>query len=50
MRLVPIDVIRQVAPGEGGVLHRTLRPAHLKVAPYYKDRRLLELAGLPYPD
>ena len=30
MRLVPIDVIRQVAPGEGVLVHRTLRPAHLQ--------------------
>jgi type IV secretory pathway TraG/TraD family ATPase VirD4 len=50
MRLVPIDVIRQVAPGEGVLVHRTLRPAHLSIPPYYKDRRVLELADLPYPE
>jgi type IV secretion system protein VirD4 len=48
MRLVPIDVIRQVAPGEGVLVHRTLRPAHLVVPPYYEDRRLLRLAELTH--
>lgn len=48
MRLVPMDVIRQVAPGEGVLLHRTLRPAHLRVPPYYRDRRLAALAGHPF--
>lgn len=31
MRLVPMDALRQVAAGEGVLLHRTLRPAHLRV-------------------
>jgi len=48
MRLVPMDVIRQVAPGEGVLVHRTLRPAHLRVPPYYEDRRLSKLAELPF--
>ena len=50
MRLVPIDVIRQVAPGEEVLVHRTLRPAHLSIPPYYKDRRLSVLADLTYSD
>jgi type IV secretion system protein VirD4 len=50
MRLVPMDVIRQVAPGEGILIHRTLRPAHLLIPPYYRDSRLSALAELPYAD
>lgn len=49
MRLVPMDVLRQVAPGEGVLLHRTLRPAHLRVPPYFTDRRLSALAALSFP-
>ncbi len=49
MRLVPMDVIRQVAPGEGILIHRTLRPAHLHIPPYYKDQRLTVLAEQAYP-
>jgi type IV secretory pathway TraG/TraD family ATPase VirD4 len=49
MRLVPMDVIRQVAPGEGILIHRTLRPAHLHIPPYYRDKRLSVLADLTYP-
>jgi type IV secretion system protein VirD4 len=48
MRLVPMDVIRQVAPGEGILIHRTLRPAHLRIPPYYGDQRLLQLAELQF--
>jgi type IV secretory pathway TraG/TraD family ATPase VirD4 len=48
MRLVPMDVIRQVAPGEGILVHRTLRPAHLRIPLYYKDRRLSDLAQMAY--
>jgi type IV secretion system protein VirD4 len=50
MRLVPMDVIRQVAPGEGILIHRTLRPAHLHIPPYYRDPRLSALADLMYSD
>jgi len=43
-------VIRQVAPGEGVLVHRTLRPAHLMVPPYYRDRRLSSLVDMAFPD
>ena len=45
LRLVPADIIRQVPPGEGLLIHGTLRPAHLKGRFYYAEKRLRRLAG-----
>lgn len=45
LRLVPADVLRQVPPGEGLLIHGTLRPAHLKGRFYYAEKRLRRLAG-----
>ena len=42
--LVPVDVLRMVAPFQALLLHGTLRPAHLHARPYYRDRRLRRLA------
>ena len=50
-KLVPLDVIRQVRPGEGVLIHGTLRPAHLTIRRYYRDPRLRYLrvlSELPY--
>jgi type IV secretion system protein VirD4 len=45
LRLVPADILRQVPPGEGLLIHGTLRPAHLRGRFYYAERRLRALAG-----
>lgn len=45
LRLVPADILRQVPPGEGLLVHGTLRPAHLKGRFYYAERGLRRLAG-----
>ncbi|MDQ6947255.1 MAG: type IV secretory system conjugative DNA transfer family protein, partial [Actinomycetota bacterium] len=45
LRLVPSDILRQAPPGEGLLIHGTLRPAHLKGRFYYADRGLRRLAG-----
>ncbi len=42
--LVPIDVLRMVAPFQALLLHGSLRPAHLHARPYYRDRRLRRLS------
>lgn len=39
-RLLPVHVLRQVAPGGALLLHGTLPPAHLHARPYYRDRHL----------
>ena len=45
VRLVPGDVLRQVPPGQGLLIHGTLRPAHLKGRFYYAEKALRRLAG-----
>jgi len=45
VRLVPADILRQVPPGEGLLVHGTLRPAHLRGRFYYAERKLRRLAG-----
>ncbi|MEA2825698.1 MAG: hypothetical protein QOG43_137 [Actinomycetota bacterium] len=45
LRLVPADILRQVPPGEGLLIHGTLRPAHLRGRFYYAERRLRALVG-----
>ncbi|HEX8770889.1 MAG TPA: type IV secretory system conjugative DNA transfer family protein, partial [Acidimicrobiales bacterium] len=45
LRLVPADVLRQVPPGEGLLIHGTLPPAHLKGRFYYAEKKLRRLAG-----
>jgi len=45
LRLVPADVLRQVPPGEGLLIHGTLPPAHLKGRFYYAEKPLRRLAG-----
>ena len=45
LRLVPVDILRQVPPGEGLLVHGTLRPAHLRGRFYYAERGLRRLAG-----
>lgn len=42
--LVPIEALRRMRPGNALLLHGTLRPAHLRSRPYWRDRRLAELA------
>ncbi|MGH8982557.1 MAG: type IV secretory system conjugative DNA transfer family protein [Acidimicrobiia bacterium] len=39
-RLLPVHVLRQVAPGGALLVHGTLPPAHLHARPYYRDRAL----------
>jgi hypothetical protein len=36
-------------PGDGLLVHGTLPPAHVRVHPYYSDRRLAHRAALPPP-
>jgi type IV secretion system protein VirD4 len=43
--LVPVDALRRMRPGNALLLHGTLRPAHLRSRPYWRDPRLLELTG-----
>ena len=45
LRLVPADILRQVPPGEGLLIHGTLRPAHLRAASTTPRSRLRRLAG-----
>ncbi|MFN2504840.1 MAG: type IV secretory system conjugative DNA transfer family protein [Acidimicrobiales bacterium] len=45
LRLVPADILRQVPPGQGLLIHGTLRPAHLKGRFYYAEKSLRRLAG-----
>jgi type IV secretion system protein VirD4 len=45
LRLIPADVLRQVPPGEGLLIHGTLPPAHLKGRFYYAEKSLRHLAG-----
>lgn len=45
VRLVPADILRQVPPGEGLLVHGTLRPAHLRGRFYYAERKLRRRAG-----
>ena len=45
LRLIPGDVLRQVPPGEGLLIHGTLPPAHLRGRFYYAEKRLRRLAG-----
>ncbi len=45
LRLVPADIVRQVPPGQGLLIHGTLRPAHLKGRFYYAEKNLRRLAG-----
>jgi hypothetical protein len=35
--------------GDGMLVHGTLPPAHVRVHPYYSDRRLAHRAALPPP-
>jgi len=45
LRLIPADLLRQVPPGEGLLIHGTLPPAHLKGRFYYAEKSLRRLAG-----
>jgi hypothetical protein len=42
---VPGDVLRQMRPGDGLLIHGTLRPAHLRGRFYYAEKGLRRLAG-----
>ncbi|MDQ3569826.1 MAG: type IV secretory system conjugative DNA transfer family protein [Actinomycetota bacterium] len=44
-RLLPMDVIRRIAPNEALLLYGSRRPAHLHLRPWYQDRSLKALAG-----
>lgn len=44
-RLVPADVLRQVEPFQGLLLHGTLPPAHLHSRRWWTERRLRRLAA-----
>ena len=43
-RLLPADVLRQIAPGEGLLIHGTLPPAHVTAQRYWEDPRLARIA------
>lgn len=45
LRLVPADVLRQAPPGQGLLVHGTLRPAHITGRFYYSEKSLRRLAG-----
>ncbi|MPZ28466.1 MAG: TraM recognition domain-containing protein [Micromonosporaceae bacterium] len=38
-KLLPADLLRRIAPGQGLLIHGTLPPAHLHARPYYQVRR-----------
>jgi type IV secretion system protein VirD4 len=38
--LIPSAALRQIRPGEALLVHGTLPPAHLRITPWYRDRRL----------
>lgn len=44
-KLITPDLLRQVMPMEGLILHGTLPPAHLKSRPYWAESRLSKLAA-----
>lgn len=44
-RLLPADVLRQIAPGEGLLIHGTLPPAHITAQRYWEDPRLSTIAS-----
>ena len=44
-RLLPADVLRQIAPGEGLLIHGTLPPAHIRAQRYWEDPRLTQIAN-----
>lgn len=44
-RLLPADVLRQIAPGEGLLIHGTLPPAHIRAQRYWEDPRLAQIAS-----
>ena len=43
--LLPVELLRQVVPGEGLLVHGTLPPAHIKSRRYWVDSRLRQLAA-----
>jgi type IV secretion system protein VirD4 len=43
-RLLPADVLRQIAPGQGLLIHGTLPPAHITGQRYWEDVRLARIA------
>ncbi len=44
-RLLPAELLRQVMPGEGLLVHGTLPPAHIKSRRYWADPKLRALAA-----
>ncbi len=44
-RLLPAELLRQVVPGEGLLVHGTLPPAHIKSRRYWTDPKLKALAA-----
>lgn len=44
-KLLPAELLRQVEPGEGLLVHGTLPPAHIKSRRYWIDKRLRQLAN-----
>ena len=44
-RVTPADMLREIQLGEGLLVYGSMTPAELKLRPWYRDNRLLELAG-----
>jgi len=44
-RLLPAELLRQVEPGDGLLIHGTLPPAHIRSRRYWADGRLQRLAA-----
>lgn len=42
--LVPPAALRRLHPGDALLIHGTLPPAHLRLRPWYRDRRLKQRA------
>jgi type IV secretion system protein VirD4 len=44
-RVAPMEVVRRVAYNEGVMIHGTLRPAHLFLRPWFRDRQLTRVVA-----
>ncbi|MGH3370993.1 MAG: type IV secretory system conjugative DNA transfer family protein, partial [Nocardioidaceae bacterium] len=46
-RAAPVDVLRRIRPDEAVLVYGSELPAHVRLRPYYRDRKLRDLARLP---